>query len=241
MVALINDIPRPHVRPRAHPRSEARTHTPLGLLQLSGLRYYNPELGRWPSRDPIEESGGVNLYGFVLNSPLTFVDPKGLRGNDPPPSASCVICECKSVDITTTTPAYFQTAGTKLWLIAPFDIDIQTEGFDPSKCTCTHTDVSGTIGPATLRIGGSTFTSPQRGVPAPPHNSRTIPCSTRRDFSSSVWDLTGFSPVPRPGTPISGSLTMNLSIKVTCTSYGSSTPIAKTATRSGTFPANGQI
>ena len=32
-----------------------------------GFRYYDPETGRWPSRDPIEESGGVNLYGFVEN------------------------------------------------------------------------------------------------------------------------------------------------------------------------------
>jgi hypothetical protein len=30
--------------------------------------------GRWPSRDPIEESGGVNLYGFVDNSPIIWVD-----------------------------------------------------------------------------------------------------------------------------------------------------------------------
>ena len=30
-------------------------------------RYYDPLTGRWPSRDPIEEEGGVNLYGFVWN------------------------------------------------------------------------------------------------------------------------------------------------------------------------------
>jgi RHS repeat-associated protein len=27
-------------------------------------RYYDPLTGRWPSRDPIEEGGGMNLYGF---------------------------------------------------------------------------------------------------------------------------------------------------------------------------------
>ena len=32
-----------------------------------GYRYYDPLTGRWPSRDPIEEEGGVNLYGFVRN------------------------------------------------------------------------------------------------------------------------------------------------------------------------------
>lgn len=42
-----------------------------------GYRYYLPELGRWPSRDPIEERGGVNLYGMVHNDSLNFVDVLG--------------------------------------------------------------------------------------------------------------------------------------------------------------------
>jgi RHS repeat-associated protein len=43
-----------------------------------GYRYYNPQLGRWLSRDPIEEEGGLNLYGFVENDGLNFVDVSGL-------------------------------------------------------------------------------------------------------------------------------------------------------------------
>jgi hypothetical protein len=43
-----------------------------------GLRYYNPTTGRWPSRDPIWEDGGVNLYGFVANTPVNEVDLLGL-------------------------------------------------------------------------------------------------------------------------------------------------------------------
>jgi hypothetical protein len=34
--------------------------------------------GRWPSRDPIGEEGGVNLYCFVENAPLRHVDRLGL-------------------------------------------------------------------------------------------------------------------------------------------------------------------
>lgn len=41
-------------------------------------RAYDPELGRWPSRDPIEEDGGINLYAYVKNSPLSWVDLLGL-------------------------------------------------------------------------------------------------------------------------------------------------------------------
>jgi uncharacterized protein RhaS with RHS repeats len=45
---------------------------------ISGYRFYQPELGRWVSRDPIAENGGLNLYGFVGNSPLTYWDILGL-------------------------------------------------------------------------------------------------------------------------------------------------------------------
>jgi len=34
--------------------------------------------GNWPSRDPIEELGGINLYGFVGNDDLNQVDSLGL-------------------------------------------------------------------------------------------------------------------------------------------------------------------
>jgi RHS repeat-associated protein len=43
-----------------------------------GYRYYDPLTGRWPSRDPIEEKGGLNLYGFVANNPIVYTDNLGL-------------------------------------------------------------------------------------------------------------------------------------------------------------------
>jgi RHS repeat-associated protein len=52
--------------------------------QASGLvyylyRFYNPETGRWLNRDPIEERGGINLYGFVTNNPVDRFDFLGLE------------------------------------------------------------------------------------------------------------------------------------------------------------------
>jgi RHS repeat-associated protein len=44
-----------------------------------GYRYYNPVTGRWPSRDPIEEQGGLNLYAFVYNEPTSWIDDLGHR------------------------------------------------------------------------------------------------------------------------------------------------------------------
>src|SRR5206468_2180104 len=43
-----------------------------------GFRYYNPSSGRWLSRDPLAEKGGLNLYLFAGNDPLDLVDPLGL-------------------------------------------------------------------------------------------------------------------------------------------------------------------
>jgi len=40
-------------------------------------RYYDPATGRWMSRDPIGEKGGVNLYGFVGNDGVNLVDVDG--------------------------------------------------------------------------------------------------------------------------------------------------------------------
>jgi RHS repeat-associated protein len=58
-------------------------------------RYYDPEVGRFISNDPIGLEGGINLYAYVdsvgkppiqtnlyqyaLNNPLKYVDPLGLE------------------------------------------------------------------------------------------------------------------------------------------------------------------
>ena len=49
---------------------------PHWLTELSyyGNRYYSPSIGRWISRDPIQEQGGVNLFGFVGNNAITGFD-----------------------------------------------------------------------------------------------------------------------------------------------------------------------
>ncbi len=47
-------------------------------LDYYGYRYYAAGLGRWINRDPIGEQGGVNLYGFVKNRGISFIDLFGL-------------------------------------------------------------------------------------------------------------------------------------------------------------------
>ncbi len=43
-----------------------------------GYRTYDSCSGKWTTRDPLGEAGGMNLYGAVGNNPANFVDPWGL-------------------------------------------------------------------------------------------------------------------------------------------------------------------
>lgn len=54
-------------------------HHALSGLNLTLNRAYNPEIGRWLSRDPIEEQDGPNLYAYVHGNPINRLDPDGLK------------------------------------------------------------------------------------------------------------------------------------------------------------------
>jgi RHS repeat-associated protein len=51
-------------------------------LHYNLFRYYDPEVGRFISQDPIGLNGGINLYQYAPN-PISWIDPWGLcrRGN----------------------------------------------------------------------------------------------------------------------------------------------------------------
>jgi len=69
-------IPLAGSRPGAFGFSSKYTDAETGLLYY-GYRYYNPKTGRWLSRDPMEEEGGINLYLACNNSMVNQVDPDG--------------------------------------------------------------------------------------------------------------------------------------------------------------------
>ena len=62
------------------------TDVETGLVYAK-RRYYTAVSGRWLSRDPFEEHGGDNLYGYVTNSTVDFVDPFGMVGSAVVPTA----------------------------------------------------------------------------------------------------------------------------------------------------------
>ena len=78
MVAIADKSGRARLRAGKRRRLHAEPHTPLRPVSIKGHRYYNPELGRWSRRDPIEERGGLSLYGFVKNAAMLHVDRVGL-------------------------------------------------------------------------------------------------------------------------------------------------------------------
>lgn len=47
-------------------------------LSYFGYRYYSPRLGRWLSRDPMGEAGGLNLYAYCGNDPVNRHDYLGM-------------------------------------------------------------------------------------------------------------------------------------------------------------------
>ena len=52
-----------------------------GLIDF-GYRWYDPTVGRWTQRDPIGLGGGIGLYGYVGNNPISFGDVDGLNRYD---------------------------------------------------------------------------------------------------------------------------------------------------------------
>jgi len=70
---------------KSNPRAIAIAFCLILLLPACAQAYYSPEQGRWISRDPIEEQGGMNVQAFVKNEPTDRVDRLG-KEIIPPPS-----------------------------------------------------------------------------------------------------------------------------------------------------------
>jgi uncharacterized protein RhaS with RHS repeats len=86
------------------------------VLGHNASAHYNPSTGRWLNRDSVEEDGGLNLYGFTRNSPVSYVDKLGLycascqaaQTQPPPASPSDSGCESQ-LKFDTSSPEYLSS------------------------------------------------------------------------------------------------------------------------------------
>ena len=80
-------------------RFSTKYFDPETTLYYYGFRYYDPVTGRWPSRDPIGEAGGLNRYGMVSNDSVNAWDYLGKwsrlspKNNVPSEGDSCTISD----------------------------------------------------------------------------------------------------------------------------------------------------
>lgn len=71
-----------HTSQLVNPPKSRESHDLRQRVAYYGYRYYDPMTGRWPSRDPVEEVGGVNIYTFIWNDSVNIIDVLGLKPGD---------------------------------------------------------------------------------------------------------------------------------------------------------------
>lgn len=73
----INCMSEPMAEANLYRFSSKEYHPNSGLVYYL-YRYYEPNLQRWGNRDPIGETGGLNLLRFVRGNPTSWIDALGL-------------------------------------------------------------------------------------------------------------------------------------------------------------------
>jgi RHS repeat-associated protein len=120
-------------------------------------RAYSPALGRFLQTDPILWAGGMNLYAYVGNDPVNWIDPLGLTSECD--STICVPAPCWGANCNTSITDPYEIARFLEWLdpeviqieqLGPVDTFVLTEEQferqrrDPERCSTLRANRVGT-------------------------------------------------------------------------------------------------
>ncbi len=114
------EIAKSEMRPQPALAAPAIGKFELASNPTVGVRYYNPLVGRYISRDPLGYRDGLNDYTYVHNNPINHIDPLGLEeaGGLPPviipPAGTAPSDNSAQDDATRTGTAKTQPEGAKL-------------------------------------------------------------------------------------------------------------------------------
>jgi RHS repeat-associated protein len=108
-------------------------------------RHYDPVIGRWPSRDPIQERGGKNLYGFVGNDGVNKWDYLGNCETENPDDKSTVYLECSAVKRNGATIGFHCSVVTKCADNHPVPLLLKC-AIDGVAYRCTAREPAGNLG-----------------------------------------------------------------------------------------------
>lgn len=108
---------------------------PRNANATSGLRSYSPAIGRFVSRDPVGEDGGLNLHAFVQNSPLSLVDLGGMTPVSvaPSPLYRCLAASRYGFDV----KVDWGPAAGKPWTFMEWVVRLNK---DACACVCEYPD-----------------------------------------------------------------------------------------------------
>jgi len=110
-------------------------------LDFTKFRVYAADLARWLSRDPFGEAGGINLYEYAANGPISFIDILGL--------CACYAIGVKMPDgstympLTNAKPALAKLAGVPVGTPEPIFVP---PNLDPAQYTNEGASYNGSFG-----------------------------------------------------------------------------------------------
>jgi uncharacterized protein RhaS with RHS repeats len=69
------------------------------VVAMPAHAFYDPSLGRWLNRDPLEEEDGANLYQFVHNAPVSSMDQDGRQSSTANPGFVVAAAEAEALSL----------------------------------------------------------------------------------------------------------------------------------------------